>query len=439
MRRALAATLAGLCLSWPALARAGAGASIDWSAEYRAQWAERHAGETARDQDFATRLGVEMPRLGVAGLSFSGLAWYGVDLDGTEPASPFKDTLDTYSNRDDFRLRRAALTYAAPSGWLAVTAGRQDLWGAEAVTFDGGLLRAGPPCGHFVLELFGGQRVSHYREPDPKAVAGANLELRPLEGTRIALRDLHYVQNSFEAFASQRLGALATASATYRMIDEDPRDVTATLTLTPWREATAELGYLRSFRVGDDEAFDYDYTSAEDDRVPNLWLGPEAPFADYSVALRQGFFEVVGLGVRARHHVVVEEEDEDERNVSFDEASALFDLADWPWKGLRLDAEGTRWVESRDRGDLTEQNLWGFSVRLEQRYGGHALGAAVHRQAYDADGGPRDAAGFEVWGRARLARSASLDLRYERSVDDLYLQDGFDSVQLATCRLNLTY
>jgi hypothetical protein len=271
-------------------------------------------------------------------------------------------------------------------------------------------------------------------------VYGANLELRPHPGTRVEVRDVYLIDNSFEAGLYQDLWDWGRGRAVYRMIDRDPRDVTVGLDVTPWREGEARFTFVRKFAdpaEGDDD-FDYDYTSADDDTVDNLELGPLYPYSDTTLELRQGFLGTFGVGARLRHHAVAEEY-EDARNASYDEGTLLFDLAEWPWKGLRLNAEATRWVEERERGDRNEDELWGFSAAVEQSVGGHAAGAGFYRQAYDEEGGARDSRGFDLWARARLGKEANLTLRYERGVDDLYREGGFDAVHAVTCRLDLGF
>lgn len=435
MRRAAALGLIALTLSGPPGALASGGVRVDLSTEYRTQWAQRHSGDDTRDQDLSVGLGLDVPRAGADGLSFSGLLFYEADLDGTSEDSPFKDNLDSYSRRDDVRLYRAALTYRVPARWLRLTAGRVEVWSAETATLDGGLVRL-DPCPWASLEVFGGRRVDFYRDPDPNALYGGNLGLRPLPGTLLELRNLYYIQNSFEAAWLQQLGDLGSARAAWRMVDADPRDASLALHLYPWAGAEAHLAYLRTF--GHD--FDYDYTSDEEFEVAGLELGELHPYADYRVTVRQGFFgNTFGVGVRLRHHNVVDEADEDAYNVDFREGALLVDLSGWPWPGLRADAEAIRWVEDRDRTDLTEDNLWGFALRLQQAWRGHAVGAGVNRQAYDSDGAPRDSRGFDAWVRVRLADPATLHLRYERQVDDLYRQGGIDALHALTARLHLAF
>lgn len=440
MRRAVARSAAALGLAvlmgfGPGGALASGGVRVDLSTEYRTQWAQRHGEGNTRDQDLSVGLGLDAARAGVEGLSFSGLLFYEADLDGTSEDSPFKDNLDSYSRRDDLRLYRAAFTYRLPGRWLRATAGRFEVWSAETATLDGGLVRL-DPCPWATLEVFGGRRADFYRDPDPNALYGGNLGLRPLPGSLLELRNLYYIQNSFEASWLQQFGGLGSARAAWRLVDADPRDASLDLHLYPWAGAEAHLAYLRTF--GHD--FDYDYTCDEEFEVAGLRLGELHPYADYRATLRQGFFRSrFGVGVRLRHHNVVDEADEDAYNVDFREGALLVDLSEWPWPGLRLDGEAVRWVEDRDRTDLTEDNLWGFALRLQQAWQGHAVGAGVNRQAYDSDGAPRDSRGFDAWVRVRLADPATLHLRYERQVDDLYREAGIDALHALTARLHLAF
>lgn len=438
MRRAVPLGFAVLCLAAaPRVVGAASWGRVTFSTEYQAEWTEQQGDDRTSDQDSYSYLGVEVERTGVAGLTASALVWYGADLDGTSERSPYKDSLDSFDGQDDFRVYRAALSYALPSGWLTAVAGRQDVWSAEIATLDGGLLRL-TPCRWGTLEVFGGKRVSHDRNPDPDPIYGGNLDLRPLPGTTLQFRDLYYIRNSLELGVVQDLGRWGSGRAAYRMLDDDPQETRLSLHLVPWAAAEAHLRYLRTFADADEE-FVYDYTSAEDDTVPALYLEALAPYADYSAAFRQGFLDVFGLGGRLRYHHVIDAADEDLWNADFREGAVLFDLSDWPWKGLRLDAEYLRWAEDYDRDDLVDDDLWGYVVRLEQAIGRHSLGAGLHRQAYDSYGGRRDTEGWEIWGRARLTEYARLDLRYDREQDDLYELEGFHDLHRFTARLELWF
>ncbi|GAB6061301.1 hypothetical protein [Deferrisoma palaeochoriense] len=437
MRNPLPPLLAALLAAGPALG-AGPDVRADLSAEYETRWAQMHAGDDETDQDLAVDLGLEAGRVAVEGLGFSGRLRYEADLDGTAEASPYKDTLDTYSNRDDWRLYRAVVSYDLPAGWARLEAGRQEVWSAETVLFDGGLVRL-TPCRWAQLEAFGGRRVSFYKDPEPNAVYGGNLDLRPLPGTLVSLEDVHYIENTFEARLVQDLAGWGTGRLGYRMVNADPQELSAALHLYPWAEAEVHATYVRTLAEEGDDDYAYDYTSADDHEVPYLTFEPLEPYADYTLTVRQGFFGKVGLGARLRHHNVVDEADEDTYNVDFDEGAILLDLSDLPWPGLRLDAEAVRWVENRDRSDITEDNLWGVTVAVEQSWRGHALGASFQKQAYDSDGRPRDSRAWEAWARVRLLESAALHLRYARETDDLYRADGVDALNTFTARLNLTF
>lgn len=215
MRSATVLGLAAVCLGGAPGAWAAYGARLDVSAEYRAQWAQQHAGDDLRGQDLTVGLGIDAPKTGVRGIWFSGLLHYDADLDGTAEDSPIKNVLDSYSRRDDFRLYRAALSYDLPAGWLRLTAGRQKGWSAEMATLDGGPARL-TPCRWFGLELFGGQRVSFYRDREPDGVYGANLELRPFQTTLLQIKDLYYIDNSFQASLIQQLWGWGSGRVAYR-------------------------------------------------------------------------------------------------------------------------------------------------------------------------------------------------------------------------------
>jgi len=435
MRTMIAACVValGAALPPPTPAKGLPGVAVDLTTEYRYQWAQRHRGEDETDQDLRVGVGLTVPRAGWDRLSFSGRFRYEQDLDGTAASSVYKDLVDSYDDRQRVDLYRAALRYQADAYGLAVTAGRQEVWGAEVVTLDGARLDLAPSR-WLALDLFGGRRVSFYSDPDTATVYGGDLELRPWQGGLVQLRDLYYIENSLELAVVQRVSGWGSGRAALRMIGNHARDASVSAHLYPWRDGEVHLRYLRVY-----QDYDYDFTSHDDELVPELELGEQQPYADYGVTVRQGVFGVAGVGVRLRRHNVVKTSHEDAYNVDFDEGALLADLTDWPWAGLHLDGELLRWVEDRERQDLTEDALWGFAARVHQELAGHTLGAGLFKRSYDSDGGARDSRGYDLWVRLAVREATHLDLRYEREVDDLYRQYGIDALNVFTARLDLAF
>lgn len=289
----------GAALPPPTPAEELPGVAVDLTTEYRYQWAQRHRGEDETDQDLRVGVGLEVPRAGWDRLSFSGLLHYEKDLDGTPASSVYKDLVDSYDDRQKVRLYRAALRYQADAYGLAVTAGRQVVWGAEVVTLDGARLDLAPNR-WWALDLFGGRRVSFYSDPDTAAVYGGDLELRPWQGGLVQLRDLYYIENSLELAVVQRVRDWGSGRAALRMIGNDARDAAVSAHLYPWREGEVHLRYLRVYRD-----YDYDFTATDDELVPELEMGEQEPYADYGLTVRQGVFGVAGVGARLRRHNVV--------------------------------------------------------------------------------------------------------------------------------------
>ena len=435
------AVLAVSTALWAAVMSSGvalAGVRADADAELRVRWAQMHTGSDETDQDLGVTLGLEAEGLARKGLGFSGRLYYAADLDGTAESSVYKDALDTYSRRDDWRLYRAVLSYDLPAGRGRIEGGRQEVWSAETVLFDGALVRV-VPSRWAQIEVFGGRRVSFFKDPEPNAVYGANVKLRPWPGGAFAVEDVRYIKNSLELEWIQDLAGWGTGRLTYRMIDRDPERATAAFHVYPWAQAEFHARYERTFSGQGDDAFAYDYTSAEEHEVSYLTFEPLEPYSDYRIAFRQGFLGKAGIGLQIRHHNVIDKADEDTYNVDFDEGAVLLDLSDVPWAGLRADARVFRWVENRDRSDITEDHLWGFSVGLEQGWRGHAVGAGFERTAYDSDGRPRDSRVVEVWARIHLWSRADLHVRYARQSDDLYRSEGVDALHTFAARLNLSF
>ncbi|MDF1555781.1 MAG: hypothetical protein P1P84_22090 [Deferrisomatales bacterium] len=435
MRATIVACLVALGAALPlqTFAEGLPGVDVDLTTEYRYQWAQRHAGEDETDQDVRVGVGLEAAPVGWDRLNFAGLLYYSKDLDGTSASGIYKDLLDSYDDRQQWQLYRAALRYRADAYGLALTAGRQEVWGAEVVTLDGARLDLAP-CRWVSLDLYGGRRASFYSDPDTEAVYGGDLELRPWQGGSLQLRDLYYLANSLELAVVQVVRGWGSGRAALRMIGNDARDATLSAHLYPWREGEVHLHYLRVYKD-----YDYDFTSDDDDLVPALELGEQQPYADYGLTVRQGLLDVAGIGARLRRHNVIQASDEDATNVDFNEGALLGDLTGWPWKGLRLDGEVIRWVEDRERENTTEDEMWGFVARVSQDLAGHTLGASYFKRAYDSDGGARDTRGYDLWARVEVLSATHLYLRYEREVDDLYRQDGIDALNVFTARLDLAF
>jgi hypothetical protein len=443
MFRTLVFGLAALALALPSIgACAVDGLDLTVSTELRHRSADLDApsngtdGTDDTDTDWLSRLGVEHSKLGVEGLSLSGVLWYGADVDGTAAGSPFTDLLDTYGGRDEVRVYRALLDYEV-NEHLTVKAGRQNVTGAERATLDGALAAFESGCGHFEVELFAGRRVSFYSDPNEKTIYGGNVQLRPTPTTRLRLMDLYYIENSFEAEIFQKLGRFGLARVGYRQFGGEPLEVGGELETPLWGDAEMTLFYQRKLSDAN-ETYGYDYTAFKNENAAALGFGSFASSSDYGVEFRQGLFNSLLYGyAKARFHNVLDEADEDEYNTDFTEVTAGAQLT---LGTIRAAIEGSRWFEDRNRKELDEEDSWGANALVEYRSAADTrLGASYSREKYDAEGMERESDGLALWAGFDLIYGARLDLRYERANDDLYESEGVDTVCEYSARLNFEY
>ncbi|PLX40637.1 MAG: hypothetical protein C0608_08460 [Deltaproteobacteria bacterium] len=434
MRKILFAGVAVSLILAPAAALCAVeGLDLSLSTELRYRTMDTDGGDE-NDLDWMTRLSADYKWRGELDVDFSTLLWYGADLDGGSGDEPTVDMLDTYSSSDTLRVYRASANMQL-SEIVGATVGRQDVWSAERATLDGVSLTFKSPCGYMEGEIFGGSRVSFYSDPDEDDIYGINFELRPSASTRFTFEDIYYLENTFEAAVVQKFGSLATGRIAYRHFDESPVELSAEAVVNGWENGQAIFTYKRKLSDADD-SYGFDYTAFGDEDVDALNFGTFAPYADYSVELRQIFGEFFAYG-KLRRHNLIDEDDEDEYNTDFNEATAGIGYK----KGtLRVDAEVNRWVESRFRNDLDEENSWGWALLGEKKFeGGYKAGASVAQQTYDALGKKRDTSGVSLWGTVPVMDLATLDLRYQYETDELYEDDGIDSVSEFTTRLNFNF
>jgi hypothetical protein len=437
MFRTLVFGLAALVLALPSAGMSAVeGLDLTASTEYRYRSADLDSSGDDSDADWLTRVGVDYSKLGVEGLTFSGVLWYGADVDGTTEGSPLADLLDTYEGRDELRAYRALLDYRVSEA-LSVKAGRQNVTSAERATIDGGLVTFESDCGHLDVELFAGRRVSFYSDPDEKAIYGGNVELRPTPTTRLRLMDLYYIENSFEAQLYQKLGALGQARVGYRQFGGEPLELGGELDTPLWADAEMTLFYKRKLSDAN-ETYGYDYTAFKDENAAALGFGSFAASSDYGVELRQGLFNSLLYGyARARFHNVLDDIDEDEYNTDYTEVTAGAQLT---LGAVRAAIEGNRWFEDRNRKDLDEEDSWGANAMVEYTTAANTrFGASYSRAKYDAEGMERDSDAVAAWAGINLTEGARLDLRYERASDDLYESEGVDTVCEYSARLNFEY
>ncbi|PLX43570.1 MAG: hypothetical protein C0609_07965 [Deltaproteobacteria bacterium] len=434
MRKLLYAGVAVSLITAPTAALCAVeGLDLSLSTEFRYRMMDTDGGDE-NDLDWLNRLSADYKWRGDINVDFSTLLWYGKDLDGGSGDEPTVDQLDTYGSSDTLRLYRASATMEL-SEIVGATVGRQDVWSAERATLDGVSLTFKSPCGYMEGEIFGGSRVSFYSDPDEDDVYGFNFELRPSSSTRFTFEDIYYLENTFEAAIVQKLGSLAMGRIAYRHFDDSPVELSAEAVVNGWEDGELVLSYKRKLSDADD-SYGFDYTAFGDEDVEALNFGTFAPYSDYAVELRQIFGDFFGYG-KLRRHNLIDEDDEDEYNTDFTQATAGIGYS----KGsLRIDAELSRWVESRSRSDLDEENSWGWALLGEKKFdGGYKTGASLAQETYDTLGRERETSAVCVWGTVPVLELATLDLRYQYETDDLYEDDGIDSVSEFTTRLNFNF
>ncbi len=330
---------------------------------YQLHWSDdpevgRLADETS-DQDIVELFGMNM-ELGGPDLTFTAFGKYAKDLDGTLDGSLFQDYLDTRSSRNHLSLFYGYLEKNDLVSGLDIRIGRQNVYGAENVNFDGIWLDAENPGDLGIgVEIFGGTIVQLYSQLDQDWVGGINLSYRPWKDLSLYLDSVFYQENSFEAgFYWRPMSALKT-SGHYAFINEHSRDASLHLTADLEQTGTSvSAGIYRRFDIARDipEDFILDYTSLYDvgsisEEIKSLYLSRLEGYLEYTLSVNQPVPAQHGMTVFGRYvnRQLSDEDKEDLYSTDFQRVSAGLTLDEWlGLKDFYFSGGWSYWWESRN-------------------------------------------------------------------------------------------
>jgi hypothetical protein len=174
-------------------------------------------------------------------------------------------------------------TNGASSGY-SFQVGRQNFYGAEIASFDGGSFTFRRP--KYEVSIYGGRRFSLFTDPDQRAIGGANLLLRIDSETSLELQTLWYLKGSNKAIFRRRFGPRWLLTSYLRSYGGAPVDFSVQGMYAPSDgRTTLRFGFFQKLT---DKDYDYDYTVNARDLDPNnplvrLYLGPVAQYTQMTI------------------------------------------------------------------------------------------------------------------------------------------------------------
>jgi hypothetical protein len=212
---------------------------------------------------------------------------YDQDLTHVDIGSPAENINEVSQSNRRIELLNASLEFnsnlTGGSG-VSFQIGRQNVYGAEIASFDGGSFTLNRPL--FELTLYGGRRFSYFSDPDQREIGGGNLLLRTGKDTTVELETLWYIRGTNKIVVRHRIGARWQVSSYFRAYGGAPVDFDAQALYSPSNgHTTLRLGFFQKLSDND---YDYDYTVNARDLNPNdpllrLNLGPIAKYAQYTI------------------------------------------------------------------------------------------------------------------------------------------------------------
>lgn len=447
----------GCCLlttSGFALEFGGADISMRSSTEYRLQWSDTPAdymlNDDDQDQDIFETLSVDANWQDL-GLTFSSMATYAKDLDGTRQGSIFQDYTDTRSHRQDFQCYYA---YLEKSGLftddLTLRAGRQYAYGAETVQFDGVWAHYDHPQWlGLEIETFGGLVVQHYSNLGPDGVGGANLRIRPLPGLALDLNAVIFEETSWESSIYWQPSDLWKFRSRVAFINDHTRFFDSGLETTIAATGTVlDFSFYRRYAIASDADFLFDFSYTIDEALSSemnrLYLMQEQGYLEFDVRISQPISLVKGLTIYGRYtnRTLAHGEDENLYNTDFERVTAGFDLDQcFGWQGFRCSAGFSQWWEDRDKFYEGESTSW--FVDLEQElFHKLQLEAGYYHKTEDVNSLLEDEAStsYRAAVAYRLCDHSRVELSYEYAQDDFYEDElGVDYINSLTVTLDLNF
>ena len=432
----------------------GADLTVQSTTKYRFQWSDSPDQDMLvqddHDQDFFETLNADA-RWEDQGLTFSTMATYTKDVDGTRNGSIFQDYVDSRDNRQDFECYYA---YLEKTGLfddnLTVRAGRQYAYGAEAIHFDGLWTHLDIPAWlNMEVEGFGGLVVQHYSDLGPSGIGGANLRIHPLEGLALEFSGVFFEENSYETSLYWQPADNWKVRSRVAFINDHTRYIDVGLSSTiPETGTSLDISVYRRYAISSsaDYLLDFSYTLDEalSSRAHNLYLMQEEGYVEFDVRLGQDIWFIPGLNIYGRYtkRGLSDGDKEDLYNTDFQRVSVGFDLDEGiTWKGFRLGAGFSRWWEDRDKfyeeestsyfAEVHQEFLERFEIEADYYHKNEDVNSLIENEASTRY---RTALSYRVCDHSRVG------IEYEYSEDDFYKHElGIDHINALTLSLDLDF
>lgn len=427
---------------------------ISSTTRYQLSWAaspdKKFLPNETSDQDFSELLGVQYESSKMEGLSFSFLGKYAKDLDGTADGSVFQDYLDV-SSKERQRLD-AYYAYAEKKDivpGLDMRLGRQYVYGAEVVHFDGLCLRADRVWNNlFSVEVFGGQIAQMYSDLKQDGVGGVNLGYYPIKELALYLNSVFYVENSFEAQAYWRPMEALKVNGRWAFLDSRNREASFDVIGDIHRtETTVGFNVFRRFKIAqntpEDFLFDYTYSLDTMNNIKRLYLSKEEAYTQYTLSVSQSVPHQKGLSIFVRGAA---------RNLDHDNAETLYttdfysltggiNLDEWlGLKGFHLNTGVTWWWEDRNRMYEAESRSVFLDARQELPYKLELAGGFYYKDE-DVNSLIEGEGAAHYYGalKYKFAKDKWTEVKYEYERDDYYREFGVGEINVLTLTLHANF
>lgn len=380
------------------------------------------SGSNDYDHDFYQYINFSSDGYGLENLTTYFSMRYEKDLDGTNQKNYFKDITDTYDSNDQFKIYNAYVKLNDFMKTLDLTLGRQYFYGAEIAHFDGGRVDV-KKIGPVELSLFGGRRVTFYEHPERFGMWGANLSLYPLEGTKVAARVVKYIDYSYDFSIYQNITPEIDFSGTYSLINNDPRDLKLNLNYRSYNLGTqAVISYYRKLSSSSADDFYFDYTSSDKSGgrylVENLNIGKLAPYQDYYLLLHQRLYKGLGVGISYTRRDLINSNEQDQYNNSFDEFTVGFDWSDFIFDGTDVLVNWKYFKNDRHTQHFENKSNV-FEGQVAQKLSDKLfVSAGGFYKFYDYNNRKLDTFGFNGDIKAYLTKNIDFKIKYAYEKDD---------------------
>jgi hypothetical protein len=213
---------------------------------------------------------------------------YDQDLTHVNEGAPAEGINEVFGSNRRIELLDANLEFNSnPNGGntgYSFQIGRQNFYGAEIASFDGGSLTIRRP--RYEVSVYGGRRFSLFTDPDQRAIGGANVVFRFASDSSLELQTLWYIKGSNKAIYRRRFGTRWLLSSYLSSYGGSPTDFDAQVMYAPSNgRTTLRFAFFQKLT---DKDYSYDYTINARDLDPNnplvrLYLGPIAQYSQFTI------------------------------------------------------------------------------------------------------------------------------------------------------------